>query len=334
MHYNCCQFNYRQLKRRHAGESVSAMSLPKQQLVTARCRLLPVVLLAMLTISPASANEFYQLSLSGGNEDNVPRGLDSADRRDSNFARVQFSAGKLLQLGLDDTLTLGGSFNAARFTDFGGFDSLGYGVSADYGHKFGFGAYAPRLGAVLSFDHEELRGKARDNDLVTLELNFQKRLSPAWFFSAGIDYQSSRSDSLSMDPPLGEFAYDPDTRLPYELYDYDSASVFAELEYAFENGVLLTGGYRRIDGHTISSTLTPSLHLYKHAEAFYLDPAFDSPWYAYLLEANTDEWSVGVSLPVAIDSAIDVGYSWHDIQAGGGREYDNSLLTFTFVHGF
>jgi hypothetical protein len=265
----------------------------------------------------------------------VPRGLDHAHELDSNFLRLDLNAGKLYQLGLNSTVTVGANLFSRRLTDLSGFHSQGIGLSANYSYKLGFGAYAGRLGALVSATREQFRGEARDSDLYTLELNYQKRLSPAWFVYAGWDYQESRADSLPQDAAVTAFGYDAVFRLPYELYDYNSSSVFVDLEYAFENGVLATGGYRRIEGAAVASTTQPSLHLYKVFDAFYSDPAFrNNSWFAYQLEAETNEWSLGLSFRVGIDSSIDFGNSWHDIQATDNRDYENAIVSITFTQGF
>lgn len=294
-----------------------------------------ILFILLVSSNNVSANSFYQFSLSAGNENNVPRGLDSFHELDSNFVRLNLSAGKLYQLGLNSTVTFGANIFSRRLTDLSGFHSQGIGFSTNFSHKLGFGAYAGRLGAVVSATREQFRGKARDNDLYSLEFNYQKRLSPSWFVYAGIDHQWSRTDSLMTDPAVSAFGYDAVIRLPYELYDYESASVFAEIEYAFASGVLISGGYRKIDGAAVASTTQPSPQLYKVSEAFYSDPAFShNSWFAYQLEAKTEDWSLGASFPLGVDSSIDIGYSWHDIQAKGNRNYENSIVSITFTQGF
>ena len=293
-----------------------------------------ILLASLLLGNQAIANSFFRLSLGAASENNVPRGLISSDERESEKFQAQFSGGKFYQLGLNDTMTVTGTVAATRYNMTQGFDKIAVSLSADYGHRFGFGAYAPRVGAVLSIGRENFRGKARDNDLTTLEINYQQRLSPGWFFTAGIDYQSSDSESLEHHPMLTEFGYDENNSLPYALFDYESTSLFADIEYAFANEILLSAGYRRIDGHTVASTLMPTHHLYKISEAFYIDPAFDEPWYAYLLESATNEWSAAVSFPLARDSSLNIAYSWQDIEARGNRNYKNEIVSVTFVRSF
>ncbi|PCJ23188.1 MAG: hypothetical protein COA96_12490 [SAR86 cluster bacterium] len=293
-----------------------------------------IALLSLLAGGPIFADTFSQLSLSVGDESNLPRGLDSQHEKSSIFTTVEYSLGKFYEVGLKNSITISGQLGFTKFNELSRFDRASYGASASYSYKLGLGAYAARLGTNLSISHDELTGEARDRDLVTLEFNYQKRLSPSWFVITGIDYQSSRSESLPDDATLSSFGYAPVDRLSYELFDYDSFSAFAELEYAFENGVLVSGGYRRINGHTVSSTTLPTHALYNISKAVYVDPAFRAGWLAYLLEANTNEWSVGASIPTGIDSSINIGYGFYDISGPSGRDYENRIVSISFVHNF
>lgn len=289
-------------------------------------------------ILPAAAHaqsySFSQLAVNAGHEGNVPRGLDGPHREESSFLGAEYSVGRLYEIGLKNTLVIGGAVNAARYKDLSGFDRFGVSVSANYNYKWALGAYAPTLSLSASYGAEQYEGEARDNGLLTLDARYLKRLSPAWFLTLGIDYQQSDASDLDYDPIIEEFGYDPNFRLPSELYDYNSSSLFGSLEYAFENGVLLSGGYRRVDGFTISSTTQPTLALYKVADAVYADPAFGGGWLAYQLEADTDEWSAGLSIPSGVDSSINFGYSFYDIEALNGSKYLNRIFTVSYVHNF
>lgn len=287
-----------------------------------------------LSIAPAHANTFSQLGVNLGHESNLSRGLDSPHKEESNFLAVEYSFGKLYELGLKNTLVLNAAVNASRFNELRGFDHAGISVAANYNYKWALGAYAPTLSLSTSYGLEEYQGRARDNDLLTVDVSYLKRLSPAWFLTLGADFQKSGADNLPPDPIIDSFGYAPDRNLPLELYDYDSNSVYTDLEYAFENGLLLNVGFRRVNGFTVSSTTTPSLALYKVADALYSDPAFKEDWVAYLLEADTNEWSMGLSIPSGIDSSINIGYSFYDISAVSGNSYRNRIFTVSYVHNF
>jgi len=284
--------------------------------------------------SLSHANVFSQLGVNAGHESNVPRGQDGPHKEESSFLTVDYSIAKLYELGTKNTLVLSGGINATRFNELRGFDKLGVSVAANYNYKWAFGAYAPVLSLSTSYGLEEYEGRARDNELLTLDVSFLKRLSPAWFLTLGADSQQSRADSLPHDPIIEQFGYDPDRSLPFELYDYDSTSVYGDIEYSFENGMLLNAGFRRVNGFTVSSTTRPTLALYKVADALYSDPAFKAGWVAYQLEADTNEWSLGLSIPSGLDSSINFGYSFYDISAVSGNSYVNRIFSVSYVHNF
>jgi len=292
------------------------------------------LLLFTFSVSLVHANTFSQLGVSAGHESNVPRGQDGPHKDESGFLAIDYSVGKLFELGLKNTLIFSGGINASRFSELRGFDRHGVNVSATYNYKWALGAYAPVISLNTSFAVEEYQGRARDNELLTFDVSFLKRLSPSWFLTLGVDSQKSSGDSLRHDPIIEMFGYDPDNSLPLVLYDYDSSSVYGDIEYAFENGVLLNAGYRRVDGYTVSSTTRPTLALYKVASAVYTDPAFNETWVAYQLKADTDEWTLGVSIPSGTDSSINVGYSFIDTAAVSGNRYVNRILSVSYLHNF
>lgn len=228
---------------------------------------------------------------------------------------AEYSFGKLYELGLKNTFVVSSAANASRFNELRGFDHVGFSVAPNYNYKWAFGAYAPTPSLSTSYAIEEYDGKARDNELLTLDVSYLKRISPAWFLTLGAGFQQSGSDDLPHDPLIASFSYFPDLQPPLELYAYDSTSVYADLEYAFENGMLLNAGFRRVNGFTVSSTTSPILALYKVAESLYSGPAFKEGWVAYHLEADTNEWTLGLSVPIGIDSSVNFGYSFFDISA-------------------
>ena len=281
------------------------------------------------------ANEFYQLGLNLGNEDNLPRGFDSVHQLDANFMQANLSAGNFFQLGLNDSLSVSGNLEGTRYDELKGFDNYSIGVSADYGHKLGFGAFAPRLGVNFSASRQFFQGEARDYDVYSIELSYSRRISAGLMLAGGVDFNWSLTDDLPEDPRVTAFGYDSDIRLPYELFDYDAKSLFVSGEYAFESGFLLGLGFRRILGATVASTPKPTQKVYKFSDAFYSDPAFASRnWFAYQLDANTDEWSLSGSWALGIDSSLNLGVTWNESAVPANRSYANTIITFGLLHNF
>ncbi len=284
--------------------------------------------------NPVWANETVQLSLLAGSESNVTRGLHDPHIKPSGFIAARVQAGKLLQLGVSDSLQLGATLGTRRYGKTSGFDQLTASLSATLSHKFGFGAYAHQLD--LSAEHQwlEARGAARDRETSTLSLAWSKRLTPAWAVFASVSAERNSSDDLPAQHRLGNLGYSPQVTLPFELVDYDGESVSAGADYTFANGLMFTGQYSRLNGYSISSTSHPSESIYKIASAFYIEPAFANDWYAYRLKSNTDVFSAAISLPLAQDMAVDLMASWFDIAAPAGKSYDNSEIAIGLTWGF
>ena len=292
-----------------------------------------IVLLGCMPVT-VLANEFYRISVGAGNEDNVPRVAGSPSAAESGVFTADFTGGKFFQVGLNHSLVLAANMNARRYIEHSGFDTIGASISGSYTYKFGFGAYAPRLGAAVTLGTEAMDGEARDRRFTTTEISIEKRLSPAWLVSAGMDYHDSRGKSLPGDDRLLSFGYDPNATLPYDLFTDDATSLFASASYEFATGVTLTAGYNRSDGFTVSSIEIPELKIYKVSDAVYVDPSWPDLWFAYRLQTTTDDWSVGLSVPMGLDSSINLGASWQDIDGPSDLDYRNRLLSISFVHSF
>lgn len=287
-----------------------------------------------LFVMPSSANEFAQLKLSTGTQDNVARALHAEDEEQSTYVRAEFGAGKLMQLGLNDSLTVNASLATENHLSMDGFDNSEAGVSVALQHKFGFGPYTPRVVAELGAIRQFYQGQARDNTLLSAALSLGKRFTPAFRLSAGIDMQTVSTDALPDSPEVSAFGYSPTIRLPYELFDYDSQGIQLSADYTFENRIILMASLRRTNGSTVASTTNPTFKTYKVSSAFYADPAFDEGWFAYRLDANTNDWSMAVSLPLGQDSAVDLGARYLDIAGPARHHYTNKLFTITFVQNF
>ncbi len=307
---------------------------PSMQCAQRRVCILLLALAASLASSVAPANEFYQLSTNLGSESNVPRGVDSAHEISSEFLQVSATAGKFFQLGLYDSFTLSGNLDGTYYEGTDGYSNLNLGIQGEFAHKFGFGAYAPRLSAIVAASEQVMRGEARDVRSLTSRLSLSKRFTPGLLLGFGIDYQDNNSPSLDPESFTGAPGYEPGIMQPFEVFDYHASAWFVEGEYSFENGMLLQASYRDINGGTVSSTSTPSLQLYKIARALFNDPGFDSGWFAYLLDADTKEWSAGLSVPVDVDSSVSLRATWHDSDAFGGGNYRNNVISLGYVHNF
>ena len=120
--------------------------------------------------------------------------------------------------------------------------------------------------------------------------------------------------------------YSPDIRLPCELFDFNATSLFAGLDYFFPSNLLISLGYTRTDGATVSSTTRPSLAAYKKADAFYSDPGLPEGWFAYQFATVNDQWSISVSYLIAKDSSLDLSWATQDFKATGDRNFDNERV--------
>ena len=94
----------------------------------------------------------------------MPRGIDDFHERESTFMRAGITAGKRIQLGINDSLTFASNLGYRRFDELPGFDRIELGVSANYRYKFGFGPFAPAANASVNYNVENGAGQTRDTE--------------------------------------------------------------------------------------------------------------------------------------------------------------------------
>lgn len=299
-------------------------------------KILPAVGLFLLT-SSSEADEFYLLNLSLGEESNVSRGIDDFHARESEFVRASISAGKRYQFGQNDSLTFSGRIGFDRFNDLRGFDRVALGAAASYRYKLGFGPFVPALNAGFNYDLENAQGQARDTESARIEFSADKRFRSGFSLEAGIDYQRNYTNDLEEDSAVTAFDLGPVDSLPFELFDFESISAFAAVEYQFINGWSTNFNFRRVNGFTVASKTRPFSKIFGISDAFYSDPAFSIPgarvsWFAYLLETNSDQWEGALSVPLFRDTSVDFSVNWTDISGPNNRNYQNTTYAVTFTH--
>jgi len=286
-------------------------------------------LAAICNVAHAQSNDFLDVSMAVNHDDNISRALLSSDRHADENLELALSGGRLLQLRSQDTLTLFGSVSVNRFQQFDGLDSNSLNLGANLQHKFGLGAYAPALSTGLSWTRHDSDTKVRDRDLLELSLDYRKRLTSEWDFAAGVAYEFN--EGLD-DGAINASKYSARS----DIYDFEQASAFASLDYAFRNFSSLSASYSYVDGNTVSSALAPNPALLAIADALAPDGAFPAPVgrtiVAYTLATKAHLFSLNWSVPVGRDSSFTAGYSRQQIEARRGVGYTNDRVSLTFIH--
>lgn len=280
-------------------------------------------------IANAQANDFLDVSVAVQHDDNITRAFLSDDELSDNSAHATLSAGRLLQLPNLDTLSLFAELGSHHFDSLDGLNSSHVTLGASYQHKFGLGAFVPTLSSTISWTFEDSRTEIRSREFNTLDVNFRKRLSNAWDFSAGVSVENSDG---KYDGAMYASMYSPDN----DIFDFSQTSVFTALNYTFANYSTLNLSYNFTDGYTVSNALAPNPTLLAIADALTIDAAIPAPAgrniVAYSLETNAHIFTLDWSYPIGRDTSISAAYSWQDISARAGVDYSNNRTSLTLVH--
>lgn len=309
-------------------------------MISCKCYLRPRLviksLLAAIVAVPSTAypNAFSELSIAGGFEDNINRGLDEPNIIDSTFSALELSGGRFFQHGLRGKLTVFGSLGYDRFFESTGFDVFATSLGVAYDYRMGLGPYATTVSSSVAFENDELRGKGRDRQRSLVNLGLSKRFDYRFSANLGLEYLNSSAESLGatdINYPAGADLNNPSS---FEVYDFEAVSASVGFNYQLDNEWLLSLDYNYSRGATVASTKTPGFLVYHLADAFYRDDALGFPYVAYQLETTTDEWSLSLNAPVGLDSSLDLRYSWQDIDGPQQFDYDNSSIRLTLIHRF
>lgn len=277
----------------------------------------------------AQANNFADISFAVQHDDNITRAFLSDDQLSDNSAHATLSAGRLLQLPNLDTFSLFAELGRHHFATLDGLNSSHLTLGASYQHKFGLGALAPTLSSSFSWTLEDSRTEIRSREFNTLDVNFRKRLSNAWDFSAGVSVENSDG---KYDGAMYASMYSPDN----DIFDFSQTSAFTGINYTFANYSTLNLSYSFIDGYTVSNALAPNPTLLAIADALTIDAAIPAPIgrniVAYTLETSAHIWTLDWSYPIGRDTSISAAYSWQDISARAGVDYSNNRISLTLMH--
>ncbi len=289
-------------------------------------------LLALLGLTPAmtaQADPFADLELRVQRDDNATRAFLDSDTYADTSAELTLSGGQFFKLQPSRTGTLFGSLQTTRFAALSGLHSNAITLGGSLTQKFGLGAYAPAVAARLSWSHHDSHSQTRDRELLSLELDYSKRLTPAWVLSLGTVLESSKG---LHDAQRHASLYSARN----DIYDFNQAGLLASAEYTFANYATLSAGYAWTDGYTISSALAPNPGLGALSRALTLDHAVRPPpgrkQVAYALPTRTHEFTLDYSLPFGRNSAVSLGLGRQLIEADGGVDYRNTRLRLSLVH--
>jgi len=286
-------------------------------------------LTALLPGLPAAGDTFADLQLGLHRDDNATRAFLASDTYADSSAELTLSGGSFHQLAPSRLFTAFGSVSSTRFGDLSGLHSNAVTLGGSVEQKFGLGAYAPTLSSSLGWTHHDSHSQTRDRELLAWEVNYSKRLTPAWSISAGGSLEASKG---LHDGARHASIYSPRN----DIYDFNQSGLFATADYTFTNYAMLSASYSWIDGYTISSALAPNPGLGALSRALTLDSAVEPPpgrkQVAYTLPTRAHLLAVEYSLPVGRDSSLGVGISRQLIKANGGVDYTNNRLSLNFMH--
>lgn len=250
-------------------------------------------------------------------DDNLSRSELSADIESDRGLWLLAEGGRAFHLAAGNALTFTGSLEFTGFDQFRGMRNLAAGLSGSWRKRFGLGAEAPALGALVSVQRLEFSDSKRDGWFYLGEIRWSQRPTERWEIEAAGSYEVRRADAA-----LAKTVFNQE-RL--------GASVLGNV--ALGQAWLLSLGYAYLTGD-VDSNATPNDRIIAARKASIEDPVFGNGRLVYRLEANVHSLSLDLTRAVTRNSSLVLGYGFQAIRAQGGIDYERNQVKLSYVYVF
>jgi hypothetical protein len=245
------------------------------------------------------------------------------DIHDDASVRATLTAGQLLQLDRNFSLTLTAGVNGETYQRFSGMSNVSLGGTVALRRKFGLGSAAPWLRVSGSAARLQFNNDIRDGWLVRGSVAGGKRFAEQWEVQARYDLERRTGDRAARVIPT----------IPGNVFDLRSQTIALDLRYSASETTLLFGGYAWRDGDVVS-TSTPNFKIFRASSAISPDPVFGPNNFAYRIDAMSHIATLGVSQGIGQRSALNVSYQRQMTHAERDNNYFKSIFAASYSYHF
>jgi len=280
---------------------------------------------------PAGAGAEGVFSAEGAvsHDSNLSRALAGTDIVSDTALNLAISGGYYSMLGDRDAVTLTGDLRTSQYWRFHGVSRVAFGGSASWRRKFGVGAYVPWVSLSASLAGERYGESIRDGLRTDITLRAGKRVSEALELSGGGSLDRYRADDVVQGPTV------PGVSISGDAFSLDGRSVFARVDYAFNERWLVFAGVSARRGDVTASTrFHPETPILKYSTAFTRDPAFGSDYFAYRLTGTAWSYLAGMSLAMTDHSSLDFAVTRTLTYASGGLDYQDTQVNASTIFNY
>jgi hypothetical protein len=276
-------------------------------------------LLAGLALGVAASAQADRWTRSGelaaGYDDNAGNAGSAEDMQGSAFLYAGAGAAWERRFGKSTALQLRPSVSLEQWVQLDALSNVRLAVQARVLHKPGRGFHTPVLAGWITAGAREAVSDIR----------------------SGLDYRAGVSASAPLTTAVQarvEASRSRREATDGRVFDLDSASYGASLDWQAAPRLLLYGGLREddgefavtADGHGAIAPKTEHLYLEPRAAAIERDPAFGDGWWAFRVDGRTTLATLGANVPLSSGLAVDL-----QVQRGAARmgrfAYERSVVS-------
>ncbi|PYM07978.1 MAG: hypothetical protein DMD82_04175 [Candidatus Rokuibacteriota bacterium] len=243
-------------------------------------------------------------------EDNLNGAAKARDQKSDLAFVPRLSVGHHVQLTDSTSLRLTADLQGGVYTEFDRLDTVSSGLALGVRRKFGLGADAPWARVFGSAAYLNYNDGVLDSSLVSVGLELGKRLHQRFDLRAGYLYEVR------------------DANTP--VFDLTAHTAFANVSVALTEATeLILGHATRWGNFTVHRRATTA----EPPRPVRVVETFDTPLFAFRIDATTYQASATISQALTRDAAISVGYDYQFTQ-GPRLTYTNNVFRGSFTYSY
>jgi hypothetical protein len=261
-------------------------------------------------------------------DNNVSNATSEADIFSDYYLDAQLNFGKLWTPAVGRSLLLSGHFSTKQYEESTGLNQVALGISLDYTHRLGLGAYAPRIGLNLRMDDRDFQTDMRDGRLYKATVSLEKRFLPEFHAMVAVSRERRTADE--------------NKAMPYyifaggDVFNQDNTEALISADYTLPGNSTITARYLWRKGEVDASTRPgSSFFLYSDEISFDYEICRACGQYvAYRIDAHIHDFLLEWNWELQRDTSLGLSLERKVAHAAGNNTYTGNITRLQLNHRF
>ncbi len=277
---------------------------------------------------PVRAEWLLDSSIALQINDNLPNASLDQDIKSDTAFDFGFSPGFYSQISGATSLAVSADLGITRQFDYKDLDLIAIGLTGSVRHKFGLGNSAPWARIAGSASYLEYKDGQRDGWFYAASIEGGKQLAEQLSIWGGYRFELRRAEQIISIPALvSNFG------IGGEAFDTAAHNLDINAAYQINNQLSLVFGYVFRAGEITATTLR-NAEIFEASDAIAKDLAFGPDRFAYRIEADTNRYSIGLSLACNNHMSLNATYVYQDSDAYEDLSYSNNLVRVELLYSY